>query len=203
MTKIVITGGPCAGKSTSLSRLSEYLSGNGFKVLTLSETSTELMNAGITPWECKAKSDYQRVLFALQKQKERSFEEAARSMCKDKTVILCDRGLLDGKAYITDEEYKSILDGQNTDEKTILASYDAVFHLESAAKGVSDFYTTSNNSARTESAEEAKALDDRIRQIWSGHKNYTRIKSARNFEEKIKELEEAVCAFLGGIYGSF
>ncbi len=203
MTKIVITGGPCAGKSTSLSYLAEYLSGKGFKVLTLPETSTELMNAGITPWECKAKADYQKILFALQKQKECSFEEAARSMGHDKTVILCDRGLLDGKAYIADEEYKSILDGQNTDIKSILSSYDAVFHLESAAKGVSDFYTTSNNSARTESAEEAEVLDDRIRQIWSGHKNYTRIESTSDFEEKIKKLKEAVCAFLGGIYGSF
>lgn len=39
-------------------------------------------------------------------------------------------------------------------------SYDAVFHMVTAAIGAEKYYTLDNNRARTESAEEAARLDD-------------------------------------------
>ena len=38
-------------------------------------------------------------------EKERVFEEAAKVMKEDKVLIVCDRGCLDNKAYMTNEEF--------------------------------------------------------------------------------------------------
>ena len=47
----------------------------------------------------------------------------------------------------------------NKNEKDLRDNYDAVFHLVTAAKGAEEFYTLSNNTARTETVEEAMNLE--------------------------------------------
>ena len=44
ITKIVITGGPCAGKSTAFSRIQEEFTTLGYKVLFISETALKLVS---------------------------------------------------------------------------------------------------------------------------------------------------------------
>ena len=46
--KIVITGGPCAGKSTALSWIQEEYTKLGYCVLFISETATDLITAGLS-----------------------------------------------------------------------------------------------------------------------------------------------------------
>ena len=38
---LVLTGGPCAGKSTGLSRIEQELTNRGYKVYVVAETATE------------------------------------------------------------------------------------------------------------------------------------------------------------------
>ena len=45
--KIVLTGGPCAGKTTALDRLSAYLRERGFRVFTVPEAATMLFSNGV------------------------------------------------------------------------------------------------------------------------------------------------------------
>ena len=47
--KIVITGGPCGGKSTAMSYIQNEFTKRGFTVLIVPETATELVLAGISP----------------------------------------------------------------------------------------------------------------------------------------------------------
>ena len=47
--KIVITGGPCAGKTSALRRIKERYSKLGFEVVHIPETATELISGGISP----------------------------------------------------------------------------------------------------------------------------------------------------------
>ena len=49
--------------------------------------------------------------------------------------------------------------------------YDLVIHLVTAADGASAFYTTRNNSARSENISQALALDAKTRECWSVHSN--------------------------------
>jgi nucleoside-triphosphatase THEP1 len=53
LTKIVITGGPCAGKSTAMSRIQSEFSTRGYTVLFVPETATELITGGVAPWTCR------------------------------------------------------------------------------------------------------------------------------------------------------
>ena len=69
--KIVITGGPCAGKITGLSRSRNAFSRMGYRVLFVPETATELITGGVAPWTCGSNAEYQKCQVRLQLEKER------------------------------------------------------------------------------------------------------------------------------------
>lgn len=197
ISKIVLTGGPCAGKTTALEWISNYFSKRGYTVLTVNETATELISNGVSPWSCKTNYDYQTYQIKLQKIKEEIFEEAAKTMKSDKVLIVCDRGLLDNKAYMKESEFKRVLKEFGTNEVKERDSYDAIFHLVSAAKGKESVYTLANNNARTESVSEAKKLDDKIIEAWTGHPHFRIIDNKTGFEEKLERLLKEITSFLG------
>ncbi len=197
ISKIVLTGGPCAGKTTALTWISNYFSKRGYTVLFVPETATELITNGVAPWTCKTNYEYQTFQIRLQKIKEQIFDDAAKTMKNDKILIVCDRGILDNKAYMKDVEFKRILKEFCTSEIQERDSYDAVFHLVSAAKGKEDVYTLTNNIARTENLEEARNLDDRIISAWTGHPHFRIIDNSTEFEEKLERLLKEIALFLG------
>lgn len=98
--KIVITGGPSAGKTTAMSWIQNAFTQKGYVVLFVPETATELITGGVAPWTCGSNSDYQKCQMHLQLEKERVFEQAAKTMNAGKVLIVCDRGALDNKAYM-------------------------------------------------------------------------------------------------------
>ena len=196
LTKIVITGGPCAGKSTAMKWIQNAFSEKGYTVLFVPETATEFITGGVAPWTCGTNTEYQKCQMRLQIEKEKLFEQAARTMPKDKILIVCDRGALDNKAYMNDSELAEVLDYVGICEKDLCNSYGAVFHLVTAAKGAEMFYTTENNAARTETIEEAAALDDKLISAWLDHPHLKIINNSMSFEEKMTRLIDEISAFL-------
>lgn len=197
INKIVITGGPCGGKSTALSRIQNVFGKAGYTVLFVPETATELISGGVAPWTCGTNADYQKCQLKLQLEKEKVFETAAATMDSQKILIVCDRGTLDNKAYMTSAEFDSALAYIGTNEIELRDRYDAVFHLVTAAKGAAEFYTNANNTARTETPEQAAALDDKIISAWTGHPHFRVIDNGCSFEEKLKKLIAEISSFLG------
>ena len=197
ISKIVLTGGPCAGKTTALNWISNYFSKRGYTVLFVPETATELISNGVAPWTCGTNYDYQLLQIKLQKIKETIFETAARTMKGEKILIVCDRGVLDNKAYMKDVEFKRALKEYQTSETKERDSYDAVFHLVSAAKGAEEVYTLDNNTARTETVEQARILDDKIIAAWTGHPHLRIVDNSTDFEEKLERLLKEIAVFLG------
>ena len=49
ITKIVVTGGPCAGKTTAMSKIQSYFTSRGYAVIFVPETATEIIKAGLNP----------------------------------------------------------------------------------------------------------------------------------------------------------
>jgi CYTH domain-containing protein/transcriptional regulator with XRE-family HTH domain len=194
--KIVLTGGPCAGKTTALSWINNYFSDRGYKVITVPETATELISNGVAPWTCGSNYDYQTLQIELQKFKEQIFEKGANTM-NGKILIVCDRGVMDNKAYIEDLKFKRILKELGTNEVKERDSYDAVFHLVTAAKGAEKAYTLENNQARKESLDEARELDDKLIASWTGHPHLRIIDNSTEFEEKLEKLLKEIASFLG------
>ena len=197
ITKIVITGGPCAGKTTAMSWVQNAFTQKGYRVLFVPETATELINGGVAPWTCGTSTDFQRNLLSLQLVKEKVFEAAARTMDAAKILIVCDRGALDNKAYMNAPDFYRVVKELNTDEVTLRDSYDAVFHLVTAAKGAEEYYTTANNSARTETPEQAAAADDKLLSAWVGHPHFRVIDNSTGFEGKMRRLVSEISSFLG------
>ena len=78
------------------------------------------------------------------------------------TVVISDRGLLDTKAFMPQEEWQGILNEMGWEEEELSARYDSVVHLMSAAAGAEEFYTAENNAARRESPQEARGQDKLI-----------------------------------------
>lgn len=197
LTKIVITGGPCAGKSTALSRIKKEFTALGYTVLFVPETATELITGGVAPWTCGTNVEYQKCQMRLQLEKERIFEQAARTMPAEKILIVCDRGNLDNMAYMNEAEFAEAIEYIGINKVELRDTYDAVFHLVTAAKGEERFYTTENNPARIETPEQATVLDDKLIAAWTGHPHFRVIDNSENFEEKMDRLIKEISAFLG------
>ena len=197
IAKIVITGGPCAGKTTAMSWIQNNFVSRGWTVFFVDETATELMTGGALLTLAEHNREYQRALLTLMLAKEQAFTAIAEDARAERVLIVCDRGALDNRAYMTEAEFQWVLGAMGTDEVTLRDDYDAVFHLVTAAKGAEQFYTTANNAARYETPEQARAVDDRIIAAWTGHPHLRVIGNETEFEDKMVRLITEISAFLG------
>ena len=197
VTKIVITGGPCAGKTTAMSWIQNAFTKLGYAVLFVDETATQLITGGAAPWLSTSNRDFQWQLIQLQQAKEKAFTEIGKTLKENKILIVCDRAVMDNCAYMTDQEFGWILKQMQTTKIALRDQYDAVFHLVTAAKGAEKYYTLANNQARTETVEQASALDDKLIAAWTGHPHFRVIDNSTGFEEKMMRLIREITAFLG------
>ena len=185
----VLTGGPCGGKTTAIEKIKEVYGWRGYTVLTMSETATDLINGGIAPWTCGTNCDFQSIILKLQLQREEAYHYAASTMKTDKVIILYDRGAMDNRGYMNSEEYAKALRFAGVTEQELLDRYDAIFHMETAAKNKDESaYSTANNTARYETREQAIKVDDNILDAWKDHSHRYIIKNAPTIEAKIDEL---------------
>ena len=116
---------------------------------------------------------FQKNLMKLQMNLEDIFIEIAKVSDKH-TILLFDKGVMDGSAYTDENVWQAILD--ETGWSTIQLRdrrYEAVVHLVSAADGAEKFYTNQNNQARYESTNEAIELDKRLINAWVGHPHFS------------------------------
>ena len=100
--KIVLTGGPCAGKTTALVKITEYFSGFGYKVFNVPEVPTIFSTAGWNYLTPNRDLYYQgeRAILETQLALENQFMRLAE-VCTKPVLIVCDRGTMDISAYIT------------------------------------------------------------------------------------------------------
>jgi thymidylate kinase len=78
ITIIVITGGPCSGKTTGLARLKRMLEDRGYKVLVSPESATKLIEAGMPLGELPMIEFQEEILLDILAQEDRIFSIAAR-----------------------------------------------------------------------------------------------------------------------------
>lgn len=195
--KIAITGGPCGGKTTGLSYIEREFTKMGYKVVIINESATEIILSGLNAQSFKDNYTFEQNILALQKLKEQLYTEACLKLPHEKVLLVCDRGIMDCKCYMSDEEFNKYLTTSKLGEVELRDSYDAVFHLLTAAKGAEEFYTKANNEARFENIEQAKQNDDKTIAAWTGHPHFRIIDNSTNFEGKMKRLIQEICACLG------
>ena len=180
--RVVLTGGPGAGKTAVL----ELIRQSFCEHVTVLPEAAGIVFGGGFPREddlaCKRAA--QRAIFYVQ----RELEIAADS--HSPTIVLCDRGTLDGLAYWPGpvEEFWSSVNSTGAEQ---LARYDAVIHLRTPA--VEHGYNH-QNPLRTESAAAAAEIDGRILRAWESHPRRFVVASASEFIDKAAEALEILRA---------
>lgn len=196
MLQVVLTGGPSSGKTSVINRVVEQFKELGYKVIVVPETATELINSGIRPFGENALPAYnfQKLVLQTQLNKENVAREAAEILGSDKTIILYDRGTLDGYAYCEPEEWEELLHNMKLDKRVLSSTYDAILYLENASK----FFTLENNAARYEAdADAAAKKGDLVLQSYLSHDNLLVIKPRENMVDKQQEVIRIIQNLLG------
>jgi len=198
--KVVLTGGPCGGKTTGISYLQEKFSDMGFSVICVSETATEVFKSGVQIGKRGLTAlEFQEQLLLMQIEKEERYLEITRRVKNPKKTIFFDRGIMDQRAYLSPREFKALIESKNLNIPQLRDKrYDGVFHLVTAASGAEEFYTLENNSARLEKTlEEARNKDKLTLDAWVGHPHLRVIDNSTDFEGKMRRLRAAICRVVG------
>ena len=199
ITNIVLTGGPCAGKTTALAKIIHYFTYRGYAVYAQPEAATLFNQAGVN-FLTADKSlffESEKQLLSFQLQTEDCFRKMAEKAGKP-AIIVYDRGVMDVAAYMNTDLWQALLDEMGLNEVDVRDKrYDAVLHLCTAAKGAEKFYTCENNSSRTENIETAVMLDDKIIKAWTGHPHLRVIPNTSTFEDKLNNVIAEISSVLG------
>src|SRR5436305_9482535 len=162
MTRIVLTGGPGAGKTVIAQRLA---AAHPDRYALVPEAATQVYDALQTRWDkldLAGRRDVQRKIYGLQVDQENRTADANPGK-----ILLLDRGTIDGAAYWPegpDDYWRDV--GSTIDAE--LKRYDAVVLLESsAAVGIYD--GDASNPRRFEDAAGAIAAGQLLARLWEGH----------------------------------
>jgi len=183
--RVALTGGPCAGKTKVLDDFTEALTSAGFDVYMQPEAATLLLNGGfhVNPDDRRCMYYFERAIIFCQLTMERSFVAFAKRTGRP-SILICDRGLMDPRAYLTQEEWDKLLLEEDWSEEDFLKRYDLVLHMVTAADGAESAYTLENNKARMEDRAAAIEIDMKLRDAWKKHENLHVIHCRETFELK-------------------
>lgn len=195
---VVLTGGPCGGKSTFLPQAKQWLENHGCTVGILAEGATEVITGGFPPNGPWADSlTFQEHILEYQLERENRYTAMLQAVRGDKPrVLLCDRGALDPIAFVGRSGFLEVLRRSGRTLASLRDRYTSVVHLMSTARGARDFYTLANNQARSETPDQAEAVDIAMEQAWLGHPHYAMIDNKTNFAEKIRRAFNALARVL-------
>lgn len=177
--RIVLTGGPGAGKTAVLELVRRYFCEH---VKVLPEAAGIVFGGGFPrSSQPHVRRASQRAIFFVQRELEAAAEAGEAG------VVLCDRGTVDGAAYWPGPEDLFSSVGTTIEEQ--LARYDAVIHLRTPP--VKNGYNH-DNPLRIETAAEAFLLDQKIAAIWASHPRRHTVESTPDFLAKVARTLEAL-----------
>ncbi len=188
MKKIVLTGGPCSGKSTVQRALREEFHD---QLILVPEVATLLLEGGFPvpgkhlPWSQEWQDAFQAAVLPLQHSLEEMYVLVAKN--QGGKLIICDRGMLDGAAYIPGG-VQEFCRRFGVDTAEVMAHYEAIIHLESLATADPEKYGRDGNDSRFEPLEKAQQVEYGTREAWAGHPRHLIINGRRGFEGKVAEV---------------
>jgi AAA domain len=182
--RIVITGGPGAGKTASLETARRSLCDH----VAFAAESASIVFGGGFPRERRISAECaaQRAIYYVQRELESVYDDRP-----DFSVLVCDRGTLDGAAYWPADR-ADFYEQLGTTHESELARYALVIHLRPPADG--NGYE--RKGLRTETAAEAALIDARIERAWQGHPHRVFVDHADDFMAKVGRVLEIIEAEL-------
>jgi len=181
--RIVLTGGPGAGKTAALELARLHVCEH---VAILPESASMLFQGRFprSP-EPEVRRAAQRAIYHVQ----RELETATAAMAHV-TILLCDRGTVDGAAYWPGPD--TLWSAVGTTRDAEIARYDTVIHMRTPERHAYNH----DNPVRIETSAEAARIDARIAEVWSGHPNYAVVPSTESFVTKAEHALSLILAEL-------
>jgi predicted ATPase len=182
-SRIVLTGGPGAGKSVIGRELAARFPQ---QFVLVPESATHVYTVLKTRWDrldLPARRDVQRKIYRNQVEQEQRIAAAHPDR-----VLLLDRGTIDGAAYWPEgaEDYWRDL---GTTHDIELSRYHTVVWLETAAAlGIYD--GDASNTVRFEDAAGAVAAGHKLLDLWGPHPNLKHVGAFVSLEDKIAAVRE-------------
>jgi predicted ATPase len=188
MKRIVVTGGPGAGKTASLEVARRSLCDHvGFA----SEAASIVFGGGFPREDREGPARAaQRAIYHVQHEIEAVYDDRS-----DLDALICDRGTIDGVAYWPGARaafYRQL----RTTHDTELARYELVIHLRPPADG--DGYQ--RKGLRIETAAEAARIDARIERAWLGHPRRVFVDHTHDFAAKVARVIALIRQELGCVH---
>lgn len=184
--KIVLTGGPCGGKIEFLQFITHELRKKFSPVNFVNETANNLLALGYMPSDNISVFDFQNLLFKIQFLKE--YKQEGKSK-----IVICDRGLLDGKVYIDEISFQKLLAFNYIKEKEILSTYDIALYFRSIAHEYPNIFTAKRIY---ESPETGVIRDEMCLDIWKNKILPIDYDNNSGFENKKKIIFSSLIQYL-------
>jgi hypothetical protein len=173
---VVLTGGPGAGKTAVLELIKKQLCEH---IAILPEAASIVFGGGFWRMDSvSAKQAAQKAIMSVQKEVENLVLGEHKW-----SIGLCDRGMPDGLAYWPADE-QSFWQAAGMNLQEAYDRYYSVIHLRTPTE---DQGYNHQNPLRTESAQQAAIIDEKIYSIWSGHPRYHMVESTSEFLSKAQE----------------
>jgi thymidylate kinase len=192
IVRVVLTGGPCAGKSTAKQYVTDHFTNQGYRVVFVDESPTQLMQMGAGFTDQTDFFEFERAAMYLQVAKEDVMLDRARSMLHSKILLVVDRGILDIAAYLRPDQFNMLCGETHLCRHQILRRYDHVFHLVTAADGAPQHFSSDSNRTRYETSDQAIDADRRTYAAWAKHPSHHRIDNSTDFNGKMQRLISAI-----------
>lgn len=198
MRRIVLTGGPCSGKSLTSEHLRTVLTERGMQMMAVPEVPTLLFAGGAVYPGADAGQElleFETHVVKAQLAMEDSFAGIARSTGKP-TVLVLDRGALDISAYLAAPLWQDLLKQNGWTHDGLISRYDMVIHLVTAADGAEEHYNLDTNKHRTEPPDMARQLDRGVLEAWKQHPSHHVVDNSTDFPGKLERCAALVTKYL-------
>ncbi len=175
--KVVFTGGPSGGKTSIIEVVQRHF---GKKVAVVPEAATILYGGGFPrqPGDDNMRHIQRAIYYTV-----RELEDIVALNNPQASVILCDRGTLDGLAYWPKDGIQFLESVQSTQEQEF-SRYSIVLHLRSPKQELA--YQISKT--RIESHKESLLLDKKMDRVWEGHPNRFIVEEEKDFLVKVNRV---------------
>jgi predicted ATPase len=185
MHRIVLTGGPGAGKTVITHRLAAE---HPDRFALVPEAATHVYAVLQTRWDrldAEGRRNVQRMIYRHQIE-----QESRLAAAHPNKILLLDRGTLDGAAYWPEGAAAYWQDLQTT-HAAELNRYDAVLWLQTAA-AINIYDGDGSNACRFEDRDSAIASGEVLKTLWGSHPQFRTINAHPNLEDKFREIRSAL-----------
>lgn len=194
MKNILITGGACAGKTTSLKIIESYLKEKGYKVIIIDEVPTDLIKNGIS-YEKMDKFEFMDLVIKTQINNEEECFNKYGS--EEKTIVVFDGSPIDSLKFISEDELESILKKYDLNIDRIINRYEVIIFLQTIAKKYPELYSNTNNTARLKDVNLAVERNNRLERYYNKYGKTSVIECEEDIGIKNDNIIKAVKMIVG------